>query len=727
MKLSLQKGLEAINEYINGNVSFPFLVAVDGSADIARILSTLPNGFSTVMTSDFCQNDSYPDYDKLLETIVASEKDTVLLGLGECSMFSLNYGFWGKIKDTPRAAKTIVILRNGSEKCKELQKVDSKFNANRWCEIDSLLDISAVRVDLSVKIDAIQGFKAFLNKLEANKAGKHYVQTNLPLANSMFIRNSYGVVRDREPAFSISEHCLSSNQWDEYIANSKLDGYPLVHWRTYLSILLNGTTSPYMKLVMRYSPTYEEYENAIFFAILSIDCKTQNYKKYYDERKAILHDFPEYKFLEYVHSSKIKDKDRIFYLTDSTRAERRAIVEEISHIGAVPKELSWIYPDLYSYLKLYRFSGENTDFFTDYFEQYKVQKVTNLIADSFLETVMHISEPGKRMYNALPSRNSLLMQFTPSNCGLYWIDALGVEYLAFIQSKAKDLGLRISVNISRSMLPTLTNINRGFFDDWVGYKAKKNPHLDKLKHEGIGDAGTKSTDPAVHLADELEVITEAMVQIKEVLTSHTVDAMLLVSDHGASRLCVLNQFENKWEMQEKGVHSGRCCKTSEIDEQPQFATESQGFWVLANYDRFKGSMPANVEVHGGASLEEVIVPIIEFTLASQEIGCSVIGEQDDEGIVVIKKPLDSNAVLEVYCPKSNTTLSARIRGKDYVGVPDKSNRNKFAFELKGQFLVGSTYSVTFFEQDNELNTVQFRLVRQKGANKNKKDGTDFFA
>lgn len=726
MKLSLQKGLEAINEYINGNVSFPFFVAVDGSADIARILSTLPSNFATVMTSDFCQDDSYPDYDKLLESIIASEENIVLLGLGECSMYSLNYNFWGKIKDTPRAAKTIVIARNGLAKCENLKKADSKFGITRWCAIDSSLDISTVKVDPSVKIEVIPGFKALLKKLEANKSGKHYVQTRLAIANSAYIRNSYGVVKDRQPTFTIPEICLSSNQWDDYLSNTHLDGYPLEHWRTYLGHLLNGTTSPYMNLVMKCSPTYKEYENAILSAILTMDCRAQNYEKYYDERKAILHSFPDHKLLEYVLSSKAKDRDRIFYLTDSTKAERRAIIEEIAHLGTVPKELSRIYPDLYSYLKLYRFSGENDEFFTDYFEQYKVQKVTNSIFDSFRETVTLVSEPGKRKYNAVPSRNSLLMQFDPSNCGLYWMDGLGVEFLAFIQSKAKELGLRISVNIARSILPTLTDINRGFYDNWTGYKYKKDPHLDKLKHEGVGDVGIKSTDPAVHLADELTVIAEAMVKIKEVLTNHTVDTMLLVSDHGASRLCVLNQYENKWEMQERGVHSGRCCKTSEIDEQPEFATESQGFWVLANYDRFKGSMPANVEVHGGASLEEVLVPIIEFTLASHTIECSVIGEHDEENIVMIKKPLDTNAVLEVYCPKSNCILSVRIRGKDYKGVQDKSNKNKFTFDLKGQFLVGSTYSATFFDKDNELNTIQFRLVRQKGAKTNKTDGTDFF-
>lgn len=38
--------------------------------------------------------------------------------------------------------------------------------------------------------------------------------------------------------------------------------------------------------------------------------------------------------------------------------------------------------------------------------------------------------------------------------------------------------------------------------------------------------------------------------------------------------------------------------------------------MLTDYGRFKGSRAANVEVHGGATLEETVVPLIEFTLKS---------------------------------------------------------------------------------------------------------------
>ena len=54
--------------------------------------------------------------------------------------------------------------------------------------------------------------------------------------------------------------------------------------------------------------------------------------------------------------------------------------------------------------------------------------------------------------------------------------------------------------------------------------------------------------------------------------------------------------ENLWEMESSGKHSGRCCPKSEVDERPDSATDAEDFWALANYDRFKGSRKANVEI-----------------------------------------------------------------------------------------------------------------------------------
>jgi hypothetical protein len=67
----------------------------------------------------------------------------------------------------------------------------------------------------------------------------------------------------------------------------------------------------------------------------------------------------------------------------------------------------------------------------------------------------------------------------------------------------------------------------------------------------------------------------------------------------------------------QGNHSGRCCPVPDDPNIPEIAYEN-GFAVLANYDRFKGGRAANVEVHGGATLEETVIPIIELTLKPEK-------------------------------------------------------------------------------------------------------------
>ena len=366
MKLSLQKGIEAIENYINGTVTYPFFVVANNSADISKIIDSLPSNFKTIDTSCYCLEDSYPDYDRLCSEISEVKSNVILLGLGECSMFSLDYGFWGKLKDTVRSYKTVVVARGAAEKCSNLQKQDSKFSSQRWCELDSTLDISVVKVSPSVRIEAIKGFRSLISEFESNKSGKFYVHTDLDLANLAIIRNSYDALREKDHHFTAPEKCLDSSQWDEYLNDNKLSGYPLTHWRTYLDMLLLGTNSLYLSLVMQCSATYEEYKVRLLTALLSVDHTSPMFWSYYQERKAILKSWPDHNLISYVIATKARDKNRIYYLTDNTNSERRAIVEELAYIKKIPEELAQIYPDLASYLKPYRFSGNKAEFLTNY-------------------------------------------------------------------------------------------------------------------------------------------------------------------------------------------------------------------------------------------------------------------------------------------------------------------------------------------------------------------------
>lgn len=119
------------------------------------------------------------------------------------------------------------------------------------------------------------------------------------------------------------------------------------------------------------------------------------------------------------------------------------------------------------------------------------------------------------------------------------------------------------------------------------------------------------------MASELEIIRQAIDRAATELAMHRCKTFVVASDHGASRLAVIHHQEEKYETDTKGEHSGRCCKEFPDADLPQ-AVRENGYLVLADYGRFKNSRAANVEVHGGASLEEVVVPIITLSLKKQE-------------------------------------------------------------------------------------------------------------
>lgn len=128
-------------------------------------------------------------------------------------------------------------------------------------------------------------------------------------------------------------------------------------------------------------------------------------------------------------------------------------------------------------------------------------------------------------------------------------------------------------------------------------------------------------------------------------------------------MAVIAESENKWEMSEKGQHSGRCCPKSDLDIKPDCTIEENDFYILLNYDRFKGGRKANVEVHGGASLEEVLVPIIEVTKRGQAIECKL-----DNTSKVVTSSFKKIAKIRIYLSKTLDDVSILVDGKYYYSA-----------------------------------------------------------
>lgn len=137
-----------------------------------------------------------------------------------------------------------------------------------------------------------------------------------------------------------------------------------------------------------------------------------------------------------------------------------------------------------------------------------------------------------------------------------------------------------------------------------------------------------------------------------------------------------------------GIHSGRCCPKNEIDSKPDFAIEADGFWVLANYDRFQGGRRANVEVHGGASLEEVAIPVIEITRKPANIEAFIT-----ESSKVITLGAKEIPIIKIYVSVNSSSVAIRIGDKYYdavktaeeylyeIALPECTRKGKYTFDI----------------------------------------------
>ena len=440
---------------------------------------------------------------------------------------------------------------------------------------------------------------------------------------------------------------------------------PYQRWLLFIALLIyGGNQNRYLTQVITKSTSFEEFIKYLFETILDYSPNDVDFWPLYKERKEIISQLTDYteQLLTYCKQVYGRGENALCYLTDCTKIEKEEIISIISGYKGTPeelqKELSEVYSDLALYLRAYDYHNA---YLNEYFKLYKFCKVTNQILPEFISLVEE--QATNRQYNEwLSPRSSLIDQLPKDKTTLYFMDAMGVEYIGFMQSKCSNEGLSMKTDIARCELPTITSFNKPqIIQEFKSQQCSiyENSELDKLKHEGSSSYNYENNKLPIHLVEELTIINNLIMQLK---TIEKGDIAYVIADHGASRLAVIYEKENKWEVSEKGIHSGRCCPESDIDDKPNEATEENGFWCLANYDRFRGGRKASVEVHGGASLEEVTVPIITITKKDKSIECKLL----ENGPILVS--FRRQAKLTLVVEEDTTQLTIRVNEKQYHGV-----------------------------------------------------------
>lgn len=706
--MTTDKVYDRITRYWDNASTSPILVDVpDSKAKAALCKYFAVNGTHVVRCSEFCPQDEMPQWDKVKHFIRTNAERTIMIDLcdflkldganrlrtelrqlldinsvGKFVIVTVGCSKWLKFSD-PRLVSSgkISIIDGESETTKGLLFVTPGLMEPSLCieNLNNLPSQSAIQGKEAIVItqhkasdfpDSLYDIKEYSSKYEVLLSMYPELSglpsnfgTDMEWDSLYETIEKYGSLENSLIVFGGKNGLAQAIfRFEEFDAYNK--------WLYLLCLKIFGALgNKYLTDAARRSSTVNELAAHIYEDILEVESNHRQFIDIYNERRSLLPHLSQYpdatdKFCKIVWS---KEKKALAYLSDASTKEKENIISFLAKYGGgigrknIMDRLKVVYPALYKYLSDYSYGSPLLD---RYFREYKYNKAINHISDEMRDMVEE--QAVKRDYNTLLNPRSLVVDsLKVKDSVLYFMDALGAEYLSYLRDCFYENGFDFSAKIARCDLPSITSINKDFVDVFNGYGCSviSKKELDEIKHEGGESYDYESSKLPIHLIAELEIIDKLVNHLKGSLEKGK--RVFIIADHGTSRLAVINEQENKWEVSEKGLHSGRCCPISDVDEKPESATESNDFWCLANYDRFKGGRKALVEVHGGATLEEVTIPIIEVSKRDKTIACEV--RNDGPAL----RGLKLIPVLKLFVEKDCADIEVELDGIRYksIGCP----------------------------------------------------------
>lgn len=746
-----------IENYLKYPQGLPFFCSV-GDDEYCSFLENLKQaGLKLIRVSDFCsKDDKFPDLDEMIDYFRTADVDYrdnkyVVVGLGEYLALRGNEEIVSELNrlkaTTLGNARVVLLLRGVSSYVSDLAANDKKLTGQGRVHISEQpeTNISATNVTHDIGIVSQKGLKWLLRSCEDGVSGNVLFSSSRSFSASIIpvstMSSAYSAIKYAIKDFAIPEHYGTEENWGNLLADlrkaanslecvferygvednfeddiyNKCSGVQFRNWLFFIALKTNIARihNAYLSWVSKETDSWLNFKNNLLVFITQISHSDKVFKRLYDDRKKLLKDFPDSDIAIFVRENSVDPSEEIYRLTDNTQIERKQVLSWVAHHGW-NEEYAYVYPMLAAYLQKYIFDcGALSGELTTYFEQYKAQKVANKISEDFL---VQVEDWGKAYkYSRIQTRDNAIKSIPDRKSSfLYWIDAMGVEYLALIVELAKSKGLSVHIDIGRAELPSLTEFNKGFYDSWDGVGKYKEEALDDIKHSDKGGFFFTSCEDPIHIESEIAVIERAINYAATKLAMHECKSFVIASDHGASRLAVIQKQEEKHSTETGGEHSGRCCKVFDGYDLPN-CVEEKGYLVLTDYGRFKGSRAANVEVHGGASLEEVLVPIITLSLKKQgKVDVRVI---NSDNIVADRK---NGTIIQIYISDvdNQQNISLVIGETKYSAVRDDASHYTIVMpDVKRS----KTCKATVYDGDNLIGNVEFKV---KGKSGNVNSGFD---
>ena len=763
---SIESCLSHIGEFSNSSsMGYPIVVDVENYADYASLRTSLCADASKacIRVSDHTHGNGFPD---ILGVLEAADKadNSVVWGISQSSMLKGEEALVSDLRriiDRSVRGHVFVVLTHCSGLLDKYFARDPRRDRRIVVVDGKRCDLPTIRfVRKGDDCDGahVDGMKGLLKKLEdmsgESMARNPVISVVMPYDAELFGRSKYAI-QDHGDVFVVlvdkyveikrvaDKSWASCEQWEWLRGQSKshADFSSLVaqrwgstrdlcqqiddvfhnqssneRWLLWLAMRVFGEGSgTYLGFSLDQTTSCEAWIRRVYHALADVARSDDRFESFFAQRLELLKLLPANSTEMQFYCQSVAErygKDAVYYLSDSTDHERRQWMKTIDENdwtdAEIEKAIAHASRELSYYIEPFVFDSYNShlkndnislaDDLTYYFNRYKYQKIRNCIDDDFIEYVDKYAI--ERPYNKLRCRSAVTRTIDKEGVQAYFIDALGAEHLGYIQAKCREYGMISDIQIVRCELPSITSINKEFKERFETRDVKE---LDDLKHHSTIYLYERCQLP-IHLFEELKVIDKELRNIRDLLRSHGAQKAVIFSDHGASRLAVIYKHENeKIELEEKGKHSGRCCRCEQNPNLDQAAYEN-GWAVLANYERFKGGNKAQVEVHGGASLEEVVVPIVTLTLRPEKVEYHLVDQK--------VKYSQGKVTLALCCNMPMNAPRIQIEGVFYEGVLDPADRRTARFDV-AQHTKAQAYRATVWEGNTNTGQVFDFVVERK--------------
>lgn len=304
-------------------------------------------------------------------------------------------------------------------------------------------------------------------------------------------------------------------------------------------------------------------------------------------------------------------KTAVNLLTPFTSVEKEIAIKWYGEGNLAICDLRANFPMFYCYLQNNVLPIDSQEWIESYIEKYKKAKFSNKYDRSVGDALLVHSANDvafNSWYQDFKTVRTILADRDDIDV-FYWIDGLGVDWIPVVRSiveAEKQNGIYLNeVIIGKSLLPTVTSINKADLEKLTPDKLVKIGDLDNLAHK------TNNRYPE-YILEEFDIMANA---IRTIIDEYAGKKIAIVSDHGLTHLSQhcsglnLAGFESD--------HHGRLAKkNSGILPDNKYVVVNGNTVCALEHSSLCSKVPVGQAAHGGATPEEVLVPI--FIISDQE-------------------------------------------------------------------------------------------------------------